>query len=137
MTMLTGIKAFDARWQSLKSSDRINSSDGQRLVQAMGRQIDNYATPDEIRQELPVALRDAFDRLVSAYLNGYWLDDSAQDAASAAQQTHCAAISPAMLAATQRHQRRKMQPTETSEAATYIVRNPAELSMRAFGSTSA
>lgn len=135
--MLTGIKAFDARWQSLKSSDRVNSSDGQRLVQAMGRLIDNYATPDEIRQELPVALRDAFDRLVNAYLNGYWLDDSAQDAASEIQQAHCAVVSPAMLVATQRHQRRKMQPTEASEAATYVVRNPAELSVRAFKSASA
>ena len=132
MTMLTGIKAFEARWQSIKRSDRVNSIDGHRLVQAMGRLIDNYATPDEIRQELPVALRAAFDQLVDAYLSGYWLNDSDQAAASDIPE-----ISPAMLAATQRHQRRKMQPTEASEAATYVVRDPAELSMRAFRSASA
>ena len=137
MTMLTGIKAFEARWQSIKRSDRVSSIDGHRLVQAMGRLIDNYATPDEIRQELPVALRAAFDRLVDAYLSGYWLNDSDQAAASDIQQAHCTEISPAMLAATQRHQRRKMQPTEASEAATYVVRDPAELSMRAFRSASA
>ncbi len=132
--MLTGIKAFEACWQSLKNSAMANASDGHRLMQAMGRLVDNYATHDEISQELPIALRDAFDRLVDAYLNGYWLDDTEQGDASQDQTSHCAASSPAMLAATQLRQRRKMQPTESSEAATYIVRDPAELSVRAFGS---
>ena len=86
------------------------------------------ATRDEISQELPIALRGAFDWLVDAYLNGYWLDDAEQVDALEAHTSYCAASSPAMLAAAQLRQRRKMQPTEASEAATYIVRDPAELS---------
>lgn len=129
MIMLTGIKAFEACWQSLKSSTGANSSDSRVLMQAMGRLVDNYATHDEISQELPVALRDAFNRLVNAYLAGYWLDDTDPNAVSATQPSAVVGSS-AMLAAIQLRQRRKMQPTEASEAETYVIRNPAELWVR-------
>jgi hypothetical protein len=136
MTMLTGTRAFEACWQSLKSSVAGTAADSHLLMQSMGRLVDNYASQDEILQELPVVLRDAFDQLVDAYLNGYWLE-SAEDAkspkASASAQRSHTGISPAMLEAAQLRQRRKMEPTASSEAATYIVHDPAELSVRTFG----
>ena len=42
MVMLTGIKAFEACWQSLKNSAMANANDGPKLMQAMGRLVDNY-----------------------------------------------------------------------------------------------
>lgn len=135
MIMLTGTKAFEACWQSLKPSVTSASADSRLLMQSMGRLIDNYATHDEITQELPVLLRDIFDRLVDAYLNGYWLETAENEpfkrTPSSARRTESAEVSPAMLAAAQLRQRRKMEPTPTSEAATYIVHDPAELSVRA------
>lgn len=138
MIMLTGIKAFEACWQSLKGTTA-SATDCRMLMQAMGQLIDNYATHDEITQELPTALKEAFDCLVDAYLNGFSLDDSRRDVLQKPETKNqlfsCAESSPAMLAAAQLRQRRKMQPTEASEAATYIVREPSELSVRAaFGS---
>ncbi|MGB3298651.1 MAG: hypothetical protein WBA76_10310 [Phormidesmis sp.] len=130
MTMLTGIKAFEACWQSLKGTTA-SATDSRLLMQAMGQLIDNYATHDEIIQALPTALGEAFDCLVDAYLNGYWLDESRKEVPqkpqTKIQTSSCAESSPAMLAAAQLRQRRKMQPTEASEAATYIVREPSEL----------
>lgn len=127
MMMLTGIKAFEARWQSLKSSYAMSAADNQALMQAMGRLVDNYATHEEIAEELSDSLSDLFDRLVDAYLNGYWLD--------AAETAERPKVSPALLAAQQMQQRRRMQPTAASEAATYVVRDRAELSVgAAFGS---
>jgi hypothetical protein len=135
MIMLTGTKAFEACWQSLQSSVASTSTDSRLLMQAMGRLVDNYATHDELIQELPVMLRDVFDRLVDAYLNGYWLETAENEpfkrASSSARRTETAEVSPAMLAAAQLRQRRKMEPTPTSEAATYIVHDPADLSVRA------
>ncbi len=148
MIMLTGTKAFEACWQSLKSSVANTSADSRLLMQAMGRLVDNYATHDEIAQDLPLTLRDTFDRLVDAYLNGYWLEteenttfqetrlakQSASMPSTSTQSTERTEISPAMLAAAQLRQRRRIEPTATSEAATYIVHDPIELSARsAFG----
>ncbi len=137
MIMLTGTKAFEACWQSLKSSVASTSADSHLLMQSMGRLVDNYATHDEIIQELPVMLRDAFDQLVDAYLNGYWLESAEnatfKKASTPARRSQSAEISPAMLAATQLRSRRKTEPTASSEAATYIVHDPAELSVRNFG----
>lgn len=116
MIMLTGIKAFEARWQSIKGTR--SAKDSRLLMQSMGRLVDNYATHEEILEELPDSLQGAFDRLVDAYLNGFWLDDGAES-------NPAAVLSPAMLAAQQLRQRRRSQsvpsPTAASEAATYII----------------
>ena len=119
MIMLTGIKAFEARWQSTKG-DR-SAADSRLLRQAMTRLVDNYATYEEIIEELPISLQGAFHRLADAYLNGFWLEENEADAVI----NPAAVMSPAMLAAQQRRQRRRMQPAPTpaSEAATYIVRD--------------
>lgn len=117
--MLTGIKAFEARWQSLKGRYTTNAADNRLLMQSMGRLVDNYATHEEISEELPAKLRGLFDHLVDAYLNGYWLDTDEAPSRKT--------VSPALLAAQQMRQRRKIEPTAASEAATYIVRDRADL----------
>ena len=119
MIMLTGIKAFEARWQANKSN--WDTKESRMLMQAMSRLVDNYATYEEIEEELPASLQGAFKRLVDAYLNGFWLEDEDSCISSAAM------LSPAMLAAQQLRQQRRMQrapkPTPASEAATYIIRD--------------
>ncbi len=119
MMMLTGIKAFEARWQSLKSCYATSAADNRLLMQAMGRLVDNYATHEEISEELPVSLQGLFDHLVDAYLNGYWLDTD--------EKPNQKTVSPALLAAQQMRQRRKTEPTAASEASTYVVRDRAEI----------
>ncbi len=118
MIMLTGIKAFEARWQLLKGN-HTSAADNRLLMQAMGRLVDNYATQDEIITELPAALQGLFSRLVDAYLNGYWLEDHELPMQPAVSRT----ITPAMLEARQRRQSPYQQPTVASEAETYIVRD--------------
>lgn len=127
--MLTGIKAFEARWQSLKTAHPTSAKDNHLLMQSMGRLVDNYASQAEIAAELPAVLRGLFECLVDAYLNGYWVEgaqaNSQSDSRSDSQMRNGApVISPVMLAAKQRRQRKgKQQPTATSEAATYIIRD--------------
>ena len=90
-------------------------------MQAMSRLVNNYATYEEIEEDLPASLQGTFSRLVDAYLNGFWLED--EDS----YKHPTAVLSPAMLAAQQlRQQRRKQRvpaPTPASEAATYIIRD--------------
>lgn len=111
--MLTGIKAFEACWQSLKAGTPTDFAENRLLMQSMGRLVDNYATQDEIAQELPAVVKELFDRLVEAYLNGYWLENELAPMPPA--------VSPALLAAQQRRQRQPLQPTAASEADTYII----------------
>ena len=117
MIMLTGIKAFEARWQLLKGT-HTSAADNRLIMQSMSRLVDNYATQDEIVTELPVALQGLFNRLVDAYLNGCWLEDNEVPMQPAVSRH----ITPAMLAAKQRRQNPQQQPTTASEATTYIVR---------------
>ncbi|MFK8183153.1 MAG: hypothetical protein AB8B99_07245 [Phormidesmis sp.] len=121
--MLTGIKAFEARWQSIKGNR--SAIENRLLMQSMKRLVDNYATHEEISEDLPIALQGTFNRLVDAYLNGFWLEDG-NDEANA---NPAAVLSPAMIAAQQLRQRRRMQstpkPTPASEAATYIIHDHA------------
>ena len=117
MIMLTGIKAFEARWQSLKAMHPTSQRDNHLLMQAMGRLVDNYATQSEIAVDLPRHLQTVFEHLVDAYLNGYWLDGAEETAAASNKMT------PAKMAALQRRQRKAMKPTAASEAATYIIRD--------------
>ncbi|MEL6899921.1 MAG: hypothetical protein AAFP07_03135 [Cyanobacteria bacterium J06606_4] len=119
MIMLTGIKAFEARWQSLKSAHPTNASENHLLMQSMGRLVDNYASQEEIAAELPASLRGLFARLVDAYLNGHWTDDIEKPSTANLNP----GLSPAMLAAKQRRQQKKMAPTASSEAATYVIRD--------------
>lgn len=74
MVMLTGMKAFESRWQSLQAQYPTGAAQKQLLMQAMGRLVDNYATQAEIEADLPSALRILFQRLVDAYLNGCWIE---------------------------------------------------------------
>lgn len=111
--MLTGIKAFEARWQALKDAYPTSPEDSRLLMQAMGRLVDNYATQAEIMIDLPRSLQLLFAQLVEAYLNGCWVENT-----SASSQP---VVSPAILAA--RQLRQQHQPTEASEAATYITGN--------------
>lgn len=124
MIMLTGIKAFEARWQSIKGNR--SARENRLLMQAMQRLVDNYATHEEISEELPIALKGTFHRLVDAYLNGFWLEEGE----NAAKANPAAVLSPAMIAAQQLRQRRRMKPTPTqsSEAATYIIHERSRLS---------
>ena len=122
MVMLTGIKAFESRWQSLQGKYPISKAQKQLLMKSMGRLVDNYATQEEIEADLPDALKILFGRLVDAYLNGCWLTD--QQPLKQAEQTSVRAVpsmSPAMLAAAQLRQRQQHPPTEASEADTYVV----------------
>lgn len=127
MIMLTGIKAFEARWQSLKDHYPTSPDENRLLMQSMGRLVDNYATQDELLDELPVQLCIIFNRLVDAYLNGVWMEDSSAEeySGSFGPRTERRAVSregmtPAMLAA-QKLRRQPKAATEASEAATYIV----------------
>lgn len=116
MTMLTGIKAFEARWQSLKDSYIMTLSESRLLMQAMGRLIDNYATQEEIAGELSDVLQGLFSRLVDAYLNGYWLED--------AEVTNpLIPPSPARLSARHLRQQGVPKPTVASEARTYVIQD--------------
>lgn len=117
MIMLTGIKAFEARWELLKGT-HTSAADNRSLMQSMSRLVDNYATHDEIIAELPMTLQGLFSHLVDAYLNGYWLEDNEVPMQPAVSRH----ITPAMLEAKQRRQSLHQQPTAASEAATYIVR---------------
>ncbi|MEL6940002.1 MAG: hypothetical protein AAFO84_12490 [Cyanobacteria bacterium J06598_1] len=120
MIMLTGIKAFEARWQSLKAVHPTSPRENHLLMQSMGRLVDNYASQAELTTELPTHLRSMFAHLVEAYLNGYWVD-GAEDKAAAKP----AAMTPAVLAAKQRRQKKTLTPTVSSEAATYIIHERA------------
>ena len=117
MTMLTGVKAFEARWQSLKDNYVTTLSESRLLMQAMGRLVDNYATQEEIVNELPFVLQGLFLRLVDAYLNGYWLEDA--DSSS----RPLTPPSPALLSARHLRQRNAPMPTAASEARTYIIQD--------------
>lgn len=117
MIRLTGIKAFEACWQSLKAAHPTNPAQNHLLMQSMGRLVDNYATQAEIAAELPVVLQDLFSRLVDAYLNGYWLEGAEQE------ELATPVLTPAMAEAIQRRKRKKMKPTVASEAATYVIRD--------------
>lgn len=130
MAMLTGIRAFESRWQSLQKQYSIGSSQKQILMQSMGRLVDNYATQEEIENDLPQALRVLFSQLVDAYLNGCWVDNKGQANQSDARNRHTPTITPAMLAATQLRQRKRQQPTATSEAETYIVDDDTAAAVR-------
>ena len=123
MIMLTGIEAFEARWQSIKG--RRSANDGRLLMQAMNQLVNNYATQEELTEELPASLQHTFAYLVDAYLNGFWSSKDGQSQANPA-----AMLSPAMLAAQQIRQRRRLQPepTTASEAATYIIRGASRYS---------
>ena len=116
MTMLTGIKAFEARWQSLKDSYIMTLSESRLLMQSMGRLVDNYATQEEITSELPYVLQGLFSRLVDAYLNGYWLED-------AGVTSPLISPSPAHLSARYIRQQRAVNPTAASEARTYVIQD--------------
>lgn len=129
MIMLTGIKAFEARWQSLKDHYPTSPDENRLLMQSMGRLVDNYATQEELLDELPGQLCIIFNRLVDAYLNGVWMDDSLAEAYAGTggfgPRTERRSVSregmtPAMLAA-QKLRRQPKAATEASEAATYIV----------------
>ena len=119
MVMLTGIKAFEYRWQSFQVKYPISDTQRQIITQAMGRLVDNYATQEEIEADLPDALRILFHRLVDAYLNGCWAAADAQFAQREPQRL-APTMTPAMLAAAQRRQQ-PQSPTAASEADTYIV----------------
>ena len=122
MIMLTGIKAFEACWTALRTTNATTSAENHLLMQSMGRLVDNYATQSEISSELPAGLRTIFLSLVDAYLNGYWLEEATASPTTFSEQSEPSAppLSPAQVAAKQRrkHQRK---PTVTSEAATYII----------------
>ena len=120
MVMLTGIKAFEFRWQLLQALYPISAVQKKLIMQSMGQLVDNYAPQEEIEADLPMALKILFNRLVDAYLNGCWIEANSQ---SAEQETYrpAPAITPAMLAAAQLRQRQRQQPTAVSEADTYIV----------------
>lgn len=124
MVMLTGINAFESRWQSLQSKYPISAAQKKLITQAMGRLVDNYATQAEIEADLPAALRILFRRLVDAYLNGCWIDNDASSAKPSSRMT------PAMKAAAQLRQRQRQEPTEASEAETYIVDDDTAATIR-------
>jgi len=118
MIMLTGIKAFEARWQSLKTIHPTAPHENHLLMQSMGRLVDNYASQSEISAGLPFSLQGLFDNLVDAYLNGYWIEGEEDMVALPANTRQ---ITPAMAESLQRRQRKPMKPTAASEAATYII----------------
>lgn len=117
MIRITGIKAFEARWQSLKAVHPTTPRENHLLMQSMGRLVDNYASQSEIATELPAHLQTVFAHLVDAYLNGYWLEGVEESTPAANQMT------PAKMAALQRRQRKTLKPTAASEAATYVIRD--------------
>lgn len=119
MAKLTGIKAFEARWQSLKTAHPTAPHENHLLMQSMGRLVDNYASQSEISAGLPFALQGVFHSLVDAYLNGYWIDGEEPSAPSPVVSKK--PLTPAMAVALQRRQCKPVQPTAASEAATYII----------------
>lgn len=132
MIKLTGIKAFEARWQSLKSLHPTAPHENHLLMQSMGRLVDNYASQSEIAAGLPYALRGLFDKLVDAYLNGHWIEGDPvlpvlsvvkdrQAKEKQEKQMKEKQMTPAMAESLQRRKRKQMQPTAASEAATYII----------------
>lgn len=126
MMKLTGIKAFEARWQSLKGDCSPNAAENRLLMQSMGRLVDNYASKDELINELPETLQGSFNNLVDAYLNGCWVDDAIAKSSVRKLTFHTTtspAVSPARLAAQQLRKNRRQQPTPSSEAPTYIVQD--------------
>lgn len=126
MMKLTGIKAFEARWQALKGDCTPSAAENRLLMQSMGRLVDNYASQDELINELPETLQSYFKNLVDAYLNGCWVDDEVAKPNVRRLTFHPATsptISPAMLAAQQLRKNRRSQPTPASEAQTYIVQD--------------
>jgi len=127
--MLTGIKAFEFRWQTLQAKYPISAVQKKLIMQSMGRLIDNYATQEEIKENLPAALRILFDRLVDAYLKGCWVEADGQPVE---EDVHRPAptMTPAMLAAAQLRQQKRQQPTEASEADTYVVDENAAAAIR-------
>ncbi|MGB3766495.1 MAG: hypothetical protein WA947_08045 [Phormidesmis sp.] len=129
MVMLTGIKAFEFRWQTLQAKYPISAVQKKLIMQSMGRLIDNYATQEEIKENLPAALRILFDRLVDAYLKGCWVE---ADGRPVEEDVHRPAptMTPAMLAAAQLRQQKRQQPTEASEADTYVVDENAAAAIR-------
>ena len=139
MVMLTGIKAFESRWQSLQAKYPISASQKQLITQAMGRLVDNYAAQDEIEADLPAALRILFNRLVDAYLNGCWLEEnqSSQRTHRHASQRPAPTLTPAMLAAAQLRQQKRQQPTAASEADTYVVDDDTAATIRRLQSRAA
>ncbi|MBE9062647.1 hypothetical protein [cf. Phormidesmis sp. LEGE 11477] len=131
MYKLTGIKAFEAHWQSLQATHLIAPQDSHLLMQAIGRVVDNYGSQSEISAELPLPLQELFNLLVQSYLEGYWIEDLGSLSVASHASTHPATtrafsfqrLSPAMIAATQRRQRQTLRPTASSEAETYIMHN--------------
>ncbi len=141
MVKLTGIGAFEACWQSLKAMYSIDPDESQLLMQSMGRLVDNYASQSEIASELSLPLQKLFNLLVQSYLEGYWIEDKTallkdrsepNASESAPHSTHrfgrhssslgsSCPLSPAMVAAAQRRQHQKIEPTVNSEADTYFV----------------
>lgn len=134
MVRLTGLKAFEARWHSLKAKYSISPNESRTLMQSMGRLVDNYATQSEIASELSLPLQTLFNLLVQSYLEGLWIEDTVfSPKTTGSSRSHYASpagpgatrkLSPAMVAAAQRRQSQTPQATAISEADTYIVRNP-------------
>lgn len=132
MMMLTGIKAFEARWQSLKHNCNTSVAENRLLMQSMGRLVDNYATQEDLLDELPAHLCLIFNRLVDAYLNGVWIEDSQADEYAGkggfGPRTERRArsregLSPAELAVQKLRRSQPPRATQSSEAETYIVRD--------------
>lgn len=126
MMKLTGIKAFEARWQTLKGDHTPSATENRLLMQSMGRLVDNYASQDELINELPETLQGSFNHLVDAYLNGCWVDDEVAKPSVRRLTFHPSTspvVSPAMLAAQQLRKNRRQQPTPASEAPTYVVQD--------------
>lgn len=131
MIKLTGIRAVEAQWQSLRAVHPIGDHESRLLMQAMGRLVDNYASQSEISARLYAPLQKVFDRLVQSYLEGYWIEEPASTSISLdfssvrpsnrAHLRNPQALSPAMIAAAQRRSHQKIQPTAASEADTYIA----------------
>lgn len=119
MIMLTGIKAFEARWQSLKAVHLTAPHENHLLMQSMGRLVDNYASQSEISAGLPFTLQGLFDSLVDAYLNGYWVEG--EENVATPPVVNKRPLTPAIAEALQRRQRNRVKPTVASEAATYII----------------
>lgn len=71
--MLKGVKAFEACWSAIKQTYPTSRAENTLLVQSMGRFVDQYATREEIRGGLPEGLKQLFDRLIDAYVEGYEL----------------------------------------------------------------
>jgi hypothetical protein len=69
--ILTGIKAFEARWLDLRQDYPTSREDNTLIAHAMGQLVDGYETPGAILQALPEHLVVLFEELAKAYFNGY------------------------------------------------------------------